>query len=419
MVAGRQRGEVRVKKDPWEDSHSLGEVELNIMKGRSGSPDAELALGMTPAQAAPRAVPAAPVDHWRQLAEFALYELAAGGPDPHMRYAGKAAFPCGWQEIVWRAGVYMAFYNYPSAEVVWQHWPYKDVMTKTVNGDPAFPIWLKENWKGLATRRERRTVRTPEKMIVCLSDYAYWMREELPTILKTLPPDPEDAYDVLWEETEDLPHFGRYARFKLLEFYRRYADINIRMHDIRARGGFSPRLTLQLLYPEWTTFDAHKDTEEAVAAAELTAGSARAELEMRLGLPIDFYLLEVFLCDYRQSWEGKRQYPGRSNDSELSYYTKIKSYWGSEYLTQMFDIRDDLTPAVCRGELGGRWYGVREDLGPFLRETGQTWSDHLFVYPFQPLNAGGTLNDARRITMPGEASLEGIRDLARRALPKG
>src|SRR5437867_1284587 len=129
---------------------------------------------------------AAPADHRRQLKEFALYELAAGGPDPHMRYAGKAAFPHGWQEIVWRAGVYMAFYNFASAEVVWQHWPYKEAKRKEAD----MGLWIMENWKGLRTRRERRTVRSWEKMATCLQGYMEWM-EHLPSIMKILPSDPD------------------------------------------------------------------------------------------------------------------------------------------------------------------------------------------------------------------------------------
>jgi hypothetical protein len=357
---------------------------------------------------------AVPVDHWRQFKEFALYELAAGGPDPHMRYAGKAAFPYGWDEIIWRAGVYIAFYNFPTAEVVWQHWPYKDAATY----DGGVEAWLLEHWQGLKTRRERRTVRTPEKMAACLTGYLEWMKR-LPAVLKELPADPEDAYEALWEEAEDIPYFGRYATFKLLEFYRRYADVNIRMPDIRPEGGYSPRLTMAMfggfrLDPrsggEWLSREeAYVNRPEALGRVDVAASLVLRRMQMELNLPIDYYLVEVFLCDYRQSWEGQRQYPGRSNDSELGYYEAIKPYWGDRYTSELPFLRGNLTPALCRGELGG-WKGVREVLGTVLHEHGYTWSDLLYDYT-NTLSFG---NPEERRTV----SLEGIYDLAKRALPK-
>ena len=91
------------------------------------------------------------------FAQHIEYDLAAGGPDPHMRCTGHMVRDVSWEEKVWRIGCYVGVYNVPSAEVIWQHWPWKRV----INDPEGLASWIAENWKGLNFRRERRAVRTP------------------------------------------------------------------------------------------------------------------------------------------------------------------------------------------------------------------------------------------------------------------
>jgi hypothetical protein len=359
------------------------------------------------------------IDHWQTFSEFALYELAAGGPDPHMRYVGYEAerlHPPNEKKIqahllerAWMGGVYVAFYNYAAAEQTWNQWPMMEVLLHPEQ----FRNWMHTSWKGLPTRRERRAVRTPEKMHQCLVAYASWLSKAWNQgLFFTQGYNEFELYELFWQNVSNLLYFGRYACFKLLEFYRRYCELPIAMPDIRPVGGWSPRETLAMLWPTRAAQLAPKSNDRVtINYTNHVAAETFQELEMRTGLTLDYYLMEVFLCDYKQSYVGKRQYPGRSNDSELGYFAKAAQYWGSATKTNLFAVRSALHPGYPGlGELAG-WYGTRDELGTVLAEQGYTWTDWKYRYTPDMDLADPDWHD-------GELSDEDLRDLARAALPK-
>ena len=316
--------------------------------------------------------------HWDQFAQFALWEKAAGGPDPHMSLAGALSEPESLEERRWRIGLYVGFYNVPSAEVAWVHWPFLRVRSE---GIEAMTDWIGLNWKGFSFRRERRAVRTSRKMAEYLGSYWTWM-VELSKILRSNEELSQEAlYDLLWVSTNDnLRYAGRYACFKLLEALKRYGEVPAELPDIRPIGADSPRYTLAWLYPNDAVPLLGGNSKYELKVVERCVRQGIEELKTRVGVSADFYSFEVYLCDYRQSWEGKRQYPGRSQDSELDYHRKIAAYWGSQYKTRMWTMREQIFPYECLGEQMG-WTGVRKPLGLLLSQTGITWSDLIYDWP--------------------------------------
>lgn len=314
--------------------------------------------------------------HWSQFAAFCRYELAAGGPDPHMRYVSWINRGETEIERAWRAGVYaVGVYNVATAEAIWQHWP-----AGAAASNPAgLTRWIDDNWAGLKLRRERRAIRTRAKLAMTLIRYRAWVNRMF-TIRGQLDPDPRHAYRQIWAEMDQIPGAGRYAMFKLIETLRRSIGLEVDLPDLRPAGGWSPRLTLAALMPAVCSVEeAYVDRPGALAQSEFVAERARGNLHELTGLGVDRYRFEVFLCDYRQSAEGRRQYPGRSNDSELSYAAAVEAYFGPRVQLALPAARAALTPDWARGELNG-WAGVRDELGPVLAEHGYTWSDALYEY---------------------------------------
>jgi len=322
--------------------------------------------------------------HWRQFTEFCEYELATGGPDPHARYVGILAFPHSWKEIVWRGGLYSAVYTAPTAEALWRAWPYERVGRESQG---VLLDWLREHWAGLPLRRERRAVRTPEKLARCLWSYHQWMEYQLGPVMAHMALDPYVAYEEMWRAADrGLYGFGRYALTKLLDYYERYCDVGISMPDIRPVDGWSPRETLQLLSD--AVPDAHSNHPAHIQATNQYAVKAKQRLEREvLDTRIDWFRFEVLLCEYRQSCERERQYPGRSIDSELKYLRAVEGYWLGRVDRErtwdqpsfIWDVRKHIHPRECLGEQNG-WDGTRDELGAFLNGSGQTWSDLLWDY---------------------------------------
>ena len=279
-----------------------------------------------------------------------------------------------WKETVWRAGVYVGVYTSATAEAVYKAWPYERVRSegRLLKG------WLTEHWAGIPLRRERRAVRTPEKLARCLLSYRDWMQVRLSPWLDALPADRFKAYDMLWQAADkNLYGFGRYALTKLFDFYEKYCDIAVTCPDIRPIEGWSPRETLVMFYPDAATRIAPRtDTPSAINATNAAAARAKEALA-NVGYDLDWFRFEVLLCEVRQSIVRERQYPGRSADSELSYLRKVESYWHTP--SDIWDIRKAVHPAETLGELSG-WDGVRDDLGGWLNRIGTTWSDLLWQW---------------------------------------
>lgn len=312
---------------------------------------------------------------WEHFADFVRWERAVGGPDPHMALVGKLSENEEWLERVWRAGCYIGVYNVPVAQALWQELSWKDVVAHSAD---ALRDWLTENWEGIVTRRERRSVRTPAQLGRFLQEYAEWAYE-----LHRRPwldpgyASPAARYELAWDDCQRVYALGRYVALKLLEFLRRYCEAPLELPDLRARGGWSPRAGLALLFPSHSASLNGDDRLPNLRLADSLADETRLRLDWDYGLPLDRYNLQVLLCDFKQSLVGRRQYPGRSHDSELVYHAKVAGHWGLD--RSMFDARLFLFPGVALGELQG-WTDVREELGHVLSEHGYTWSDLLYDY---------------------------------------
>lgn len=306
--------------------------------------------------------------HFREFCEL---EKAAGGPDPHMRLAGALVEDAPTAAKWWMGGCYIGVYNYPTAEKLFENWTLDGMRAAQMTHIVA---WLEKHWKGIATRRERRAVRTPIQLARFLKGYADWASDQLEWGDTFWTIDHTENYETFWHSSQTVYSLGRYVSLKLGEFLRRYADVPIEMPDLRLRGGWSPMEGLSLLFPDQAT-ELNGGDQFADLGEEL--GAALRVAMREYGTPLDLYETQVLLCDFKQCWSGKRQYPGRSQDSELEYYAQVSGHWGPA--TRMFEFRQRLFPAEVLGELQG-WEGVRKELGHFLTSYGYNWSDLKYLY---------------------------------------
>lgn len=303
--------------------------------------------------------------------EFTRLELATGGPDQHLdfsRWMGNDGVDD--RELAWRAGCYINPYVVISSAVLWSAWSLDDVLA-----DNNLEDWLRQHWRGIPLRRERRAVRSPIKLAQCMREYATWVENELPGLV-------DRPYLELWESLgAHIKGFGRYASNKLCETFRRYGIMHEGMPDIRPAGAWSPRWTLSFLYPEHDELlNRGGDGQRALAQINEIAAGLLVELNERFEAPIDYFVMETLLCNYRQALEWR--YPGRSHDSELAYYYKAEEYWGQEALAGMCDFfgtRLKLFPHECLGELHG-WRAPRKELDETFTNHGYLWSDVEYDY---------------------------------------
>lgn len=313
------------------------------------------------------------MDHWKFLAEFAKYECQAGGPDPHMVLSGEMSREESLQERIWRGGCYIAVYNSPYAEMIWKDWPWERVCKRPWDD---LLKWLTKNFPRIETRRERRCVRRPEWMLEYLKgyhDFALGFAE----LSQKCNRSPEENFELVWDRALQVPRLGRYVAIKLLEYYRRYCGLDIRHPDIRPVGGRSPREMLGYLWPDHPQVAEDDDSPEVIALVNKLVLQTKNRLKDEFGVDLDMFKLQVMLCDYKQSWKGKRQYPGRSVDSEMAYALKMEEAWGSS--SSIWSVRKEIFPHENLGELNG-WSVVRKELGRVLVDYGYTWTDSLYDY---------------------------------------
>lgn len=318
-----------------------------------------------------------PQEQERFFAEFVTAERASGGPDPHLKLAVECARRADTiAEGMWRLACYVAVYNVPGARAIWDKWPFDAVR----GAEPALEPWIAEHWAGIPFRRERRAVRTATKLAAHLISLHRWLAE--------LPGKPwlyTGDYEAAWEDADPIWGQGRYMRYKFLEALHRYAELPIRVGDLRPRGGTSPREALALLYPQYGRELRGNDRPENLEAANMCGAWARETLAERYGIDIDWYELQATLCEYKQSWLGQSQYPGRAQDSELAHWHKAAAYWGWDRRQgkqpddMLLTMRKRLFPARALGERNG-WDGRREELGIVLTAFGYTWSDATYDY---------------------------------------
>lgn len=275
-------------------------------------------------------------------------------------------------ERLWAAGCYIAAYNVPAAEILLRYWPAESVRLYP----DQLPEWLRQNWPGIPFRRERRAVRTPNKLATFLVSYERWLRGwENREWLSGGLLSPEEAYETGWKDVQRVYGLGRYVALKILEFMRRYCEAPIELPDLRARGGWSPRAGLALLFPNEAATLQGNDSAANVARANALAERGRDVLRSSYNVALDRYEMQVLLCDYKQSAIGRRQYPGRSQDSEMEHAAKAAVHWGDQ--NHLWAARQACFPEWALGEFNG-WEGVREELGHVLADFGYTWSDALY-----------------------------------------
>ena len=317
-----------------------------------------------------------PVNHYEGFKEFCIKETALYGPDPQLVTVAKMSEDQEIPEKMWRGGVGVGVWNVPTAYEIWSEFP----LERAVGAPEEILPWLQQHWAGILTRQERRCVRTPEKMALYLREYARWVDN---TVTKRFWPD--DSYDAWWEDVQrSTTYMGRYVALKLLEYFRAYCGLDfLECPDIRADGGWSPVKALCLIRPQLTeVIFGNTSKKFKNAAIELEAAYLIDEL-LADGVDINFFQMQVMLCEYRTGFEKAHQYPGRSLDEELKYLTKSRAYWEAIYEPrshhEMILARGKLFPMVALGEKNN-WNGIREELGTCYPHHGYFWTDLEYDY---------------------------------------
>jgi hypothetical protein len=305
--------------------------------------------------------------HRDNFSLFCELELDAGGPDSHMEIIGYTMGDLPAAERIWRAGCSIAPYSVGAAAAIWREWNIRRVLTEGGKLDD----WVREHWRGLPIRRERRAVKSVPKLARCLREYARWAARGMARFA---------SYDEAWESVRDeVTFFGRYATIKLLETLHRYCGLEPALGDIRPRGAWSPRLTLSYMYPEFDReLNGKSDSPEVLGFVNRLATDTFYRVRERVGDRLTYFKLEVLLCNYRQALE--RKYPGRVHDSELGLFKQAEVYWGADRLRRAVDFygaRAALFPRRCLGELRG-WVGARDELN--YGDLGYMWSDVLYDF---------------------------------------
>lgn len=308
--------------------------------------------------------------HTERMASFTASKRAVGEPSPHMAIVVHLTKDQPLAERLWRGGAYLNAYSVGTAEKLWEAWPY-DAARRDPEG---LTRWITEHWAGFHTRTERRMVRTPAKFIRAQQGIAEWVayceRDLIPLSRKA---DPRAVYEAWWETAERIPFFGRYINIRLLEYVNRITDLPLDLQDIRAIGGWSPIRALSLFRPEaWPALRTGKaGAVNRIATDVLTDLRAIGETS--------YYTFAAMLCEYREAYEDRHQYPGRTHDQELEYASSAKfAHWPAPPKA-IWEARSALFPAEALGERSG-WTGLRHDLSRVLRDHGYIWSDLEYDY---------------------------------------
>jgi hypothetical protein len=300
-------------------------------------------------------------EHWNLFAKFCSEELASGGPDPQLALITHISKTYTDPERVWLAGCYGAHHCVGSAVAVWLYWDVEDVLNHTEN----FGRWIEEHWASLPVRPEMRSHRMVEKRVECLVDFARWAHDQSWKGITD--------YDSLWYDSQmSVKYFGRYMAIKFLELLRRSTNPGIVMPDMRAKGAWSPRRTLSWLFPALPRL-ADKDDGSPAALADMDlAASMAIETLSNRKIFVNYFQLQVMLCEYREALVGG-YYPGGSHDEEMTYLDKVKGIsdlnTGSNAFSMVYEARRTLFPKQFLGELND-WHGIREECkNPFTGGT--------------------------------------------------
>lgn len=307
------------------------------------------------------------VEHREYFAEFCAKIQRVGGATPHLSMVVNACPGVGRLESLWRGGCYAAVYNFAGAELLWQSWRFYQV----VDRPGEFHGWVERNWQYIPLRKERKAVNNVMRFTESVISMAEWVIAQEGAILPT-------SYSELWEDFLQVKYMGRYIAIRYLEFLRRTVPYlnEIAMPDIRPADAIYPRQSLALMYPDYREELYGNNSRNNIETTNTVATHLK-EYVTEAGVEIDYYTLQSLLCEYKQSVKGRRQYPGRSVDSELKFKTKVSEF--GEYNSQFYDIRRAIFPIESLGEIQG-WNDARNDLGKVLTDYGYTWSDMDYDY---------------------------------------
>lgn len=306
--------------------------------------------------------------HWKGFTDYVALETATGGPDPHLKFLGHLIDEddVDDRERLWRILCYVGCYNTAGAQVVWQRFPHA--------GGPPTIKFVSEHWTGIPLRKERRPVRSREKLTQYFTAAHGWV-ERYHDRVRSM------SYDELWDALDDdLFGVGRYIGMRFLEALRLHYGAEGRMYDLRPRGGWGSKLTVTYLYPEFDEqLNRSPENSRNNATANAIGREIKDALEDDYGIALDWYTLETLLCNYRQAL-GKGKYPGAPHDSELEYAQKAVDYWNDGFdLAPMLRARAAMFPHRCLGELNG-WHGQRKELYGTRDLYGFFWSDLVYSY---------------------------------------
>lgn len=312
-----------------------------------------------------------PEQHFHHLAEFISGVELSGGTTPHVAmtvdYMSRLDDPL---EKLWMAGCYALTYNWATAERVFLEWRPADF------DQEKFLAWSEENWDGIALRKERKAVFRKTAFTESAATYLDFAKDLVSR--ETWPTTYESAFS---EFAAGCKYMGRYIGIRWLEVMRRAFGTDWEMGDIRADGGEHPRKTLALIYPEDRDMLLKGNTAAHVKLVDEVADRLLLDLKFEHDLDTNYYELQSLLCEYKQSALGRKQYPGKSIDTEMDYFYKIYSHWGAEAAIEsdFFTVRARCFPEWSLGEKQG-WDGVRKELGSVLVNYGYTWTDAEFDY---------------------------------------
>lgn len=298
--------------------------------------------------------------HWPTFAEFVTNELASGGPDQQLPFLAYLLRDQDKKEQVWCGGCYGAHHVVLSAWVLWKEFRPEEVAADTTRLED----WLADHWHVLPIRPEMRSHRMLGKRVRCLQDFAkYALGHQRMEAM---------SYNEVWDDSiKRVKYYNRYMASKVLDIWRRTAYPHLVAPRIEMDGAWSPRMTVSLLFPDEPILaERENKTKAALALAEVYANKVKQQLLDVYGIDIDYFQLQVLLCEYRELLNGTF-YNGKSLDEELDYINK----------NPQFDVRDEflsarqaLFPQWALGELNG-WHGERPELLLSFPVYGHIWSD--------------------------------------------
>jgi hypothetical protein len=331
-----------------------------------------------------------PDEHFVHLAEFIRGVELAGGTTPHVSMTVESMSRLDDPlEKLWFAGCYALTYNWPAAERL-----FLEVRPHEVTR-PDFGMFLEDHWAGIPLRKERKAVYRKwafAESAVAYIEFARWLLS-----LDSFPFGYSTAFVNFNAHTRFM---GRYIAIRWLEVMRRAFGVPWEMPSILSDGGEHPRKALALLYPADAEMLLKGNTVAHLKVADAAADRCLVDLQLEYGLTTNYYELQSLLCEMKQSALGRKQYPGKSIDTEMDYWDRVNRHWGANKALEssFYDVRRECFPAWSLGEEAG-WHGVRPELGGMLVDHGITWSDWLYNYPATTDFSDPVLRD------PGRTSL--------------